>query len=467
MTSNDFDLVVIGGGPAGYAAAFTAVASDLNVALIERDRIGGTCLHRGCIPAKELLETAAVHRTVTQAGEFGINTNEPVVDFSAAQARKQAVVDRLFKGITHLVASKDINVFEGTGKLAGDRNVEVTFNDGNKQLLTGHFVVVAAGSQPKTLPGFDIDGDTVLASDELLELKSLPNSAAIIGGGATGCEFASMLSDLGTQVTILEATEGLVPGTDIDIAKSLERSFKKRGIDVVTGVSADRHSPHQEGTVVHLTDETELDVEKVIVCVGRRPYTDHLGLADTAIRLDDDGFVVVDELCRTNCEGVYAIGDVISTPQLAHVGFAEAMVAVRDILGENPKPTNYSRVAWAIYCHPEIAYAGMTEEQATHAGYDVVTTQHRFAGNARALIHNETEGIVKLVAERRSDGTAGQLLGVHLIGPRATEQLSQGYLAINWEIEIDEIAEFIQPHPTLSELFGEAVLEMAGRTLHG
>tara|TARA_Y100001970_G_scaffold190687_1_gene231929 strand:+ start:10276 stop:11679 length:1404 start_codon:yes stop_codon:yes gene_type:complete len=467
MTSKDFDLVVIGGGPSGYAAAFAAVAADLKVALIERDRIGGTCLHRGCIPAKELLETAAVHRTVAHAGEFGINTPEPVIDFSVAQERKRAVVERLFTGITHLVGSKDITVLEGTGRLADDHAVEISLNDESRKVVTGESIVIAAGSMPRTLPGFDVDGQTILTSEELLELNSLPASVAIIGGGAIGCEFASMLSDLGTQVTVVEATETLAPGTDADIAKSLQRSFKKRGIDVVTCASANSHSPHQDGTVVHLNNGTELDVEKVVVCVGRRPFTDHLGVSDTSIEVDEDGFVVVDELCRTNLQHVYAIGDVIGTPQLAHVGFAEAMLVVRDIVGQNPRLINYSRVPWAIYCHPEIAYAGLTEQQAMDLGYDVVTSQHRFAGNARALIHNTTEGIVKLVAQRRPDGQAGQLLGVHLIGPHATEQLSQGYLAVNWEIEVDEIAEFIQPHPTLSELFGEAALELAGRTLHG
>ena len=312
-----------------------------------------------------------------------------------------------------------------------------------------------------------MDGHTVLTSEELLELDSLPASVAIIGGGAIGCEFASMLSDLGTRVTIIETTETLAPGTDADIAKSLQRSFKKRGIEVMTGASASSHRPHQKGTVVHLTNGTELDVEKVVVCVGRRPFTDHLGISDTSIEVDEDGFVVVDEFCRTNLQHIYAIGDVIRTPQLAHVGFAEAMLMVRHVLGQNPRPINYSRVPWAIYCHPEVAYAGLTEQQALDIGYDVVTSQHRFAGNARALIHNTTEGIVKLVAQRRPDGQAGQLLGVHLIGPHATEQLSQGYLAVNWEIDVEEIAEFIQPHPTLSELFGEAALELAGRTLHG
>jgi dihydrolipoamide dehydrogenase len=232
-------------------------------------------------------------------------------------------------------------------------------------------------------------------------------------------------------------------------------------------VTANGHTPQSEGTILKLNDGAELAVQKVIVCVGRRPYTDHLQLAQTSVEVDEEGFVQVDEFCRTSLDGVYAVGDLIATPQLAHVGFAEAMLVVSDIIGEPRDPINYSKVPWSIYCHPEIAYAGLSEEQAKAAGYEISVAQHRFVGNARALIHNETEGMVKLVAERHTNGKAGKLLGVHLIGPWATEQLGQGYLAVNRDIEINEIAEFIQPHPTLSELFGEAALELAGRTLHG
>jgi len=466
MSSNQFDLVVVGGGPAGYAAALAASSSGLNVGLVERDLLGGTCLHRGCIPAKELLETATVHRTVMGAAEFGVVTSTPTIDFSATQNRKRAVVDRLFNGVNQLLQNKQVTVFSGTGRLETGRTVAVQHNDGTEQTLTSESVILAAGSVPRTIPGFEIDGEMVLTSDEVLELQALPGRAAIIGGGAIGCEFASMLADLGTEITILESMNQLIPGADNDIAKALKRSFNKRGITSITGSSVTGHSPHPNGTMVHLADGTDVDVEMVIVCVGRRPYADHLGLEGTPIVVDENGFVVVDELCRTAEEHVYAVGDLIATPQLAHVAFAEAMLAVRSIAGENPPPIDYLKVPWAIYCHPEVAFAGMTEEQAQLAGHDVAVAKHRFAGNPRAMIVNETDGIVKVIAERRPDGSSGQLLGVHLIGPWATEQLSQGYLAVNWEATIDEIAEFIQPHPTLSELFGEAVLDLAGRALH-
>ena len=466
MTSNHFDLVVVGGGPAGYAAALSASSSGLSVGLVERDVLGGTCLHRGCIPAKELLETANVHRTVSHAGEFGVLTSPPTLDFAASQSRKDAVIARLFGGVNKLLENKEVTVFSGTGQLVPSRTVRVQHSDGSEQTLTGDSVLLAAGSVPLTIPGFEIDGEIILTSTEVLELEALPTSAAIIGGGAIGCEFASMLSDFGTEITILESMSQLIPGADSDVAAALQRSFKKRGITTMTDVVVKSHSPHAKGTTVHLDNATNIDVEMVIVCVGRRPFPDHLGLEGTSIGVDERGFVEVDDLCRTAEERVYAVGDLIATPQLAHIGFAEAMLAVRDMLGENPTPIDYAKVPWAIYCHPEVAFAGMTEEQALDAGHDVVVAQHRFAGNARAMIVNETEGLVKVVAERRPDGSSGQLLGVHLVGPWATEQLSQGYLAVNWEATIDEIAEFIQPHPTLSELFGEAVLDLAGRALH-
>ena len=468
MSDNHFDLVIIGGGPAGYAAGLYAGAADLAVALIERDKIGGTCLHRGCIPAKELLETAAVHRTVSNAGEFGVLTSAPGLDFSVTQARKQRIVDGLAAGVEGLLKRRKVTTFAGTGSLGAGRQVTVTAADGSSQVITGERVLLAAGSVPRSIPGFDIDGRIVLTSDEVLELPAVPGSAAVIGGGAIGCEFASMMSDLGAAVTILEYAPQIVPGVDPDIGKLLARSFAKRGIDVLTGVRVNGHTPSAGGgTTVHLEGADDIDVEVVIVSVGRRPYGDHLGLEDTGVERDDRGFVVVDELCRTGEPGVYALGDLIDTPQLAHVGFAEAIMVVKDILDEDAVPIDYANVPWAIYCHPEVAFAGLNEEQAREAGHDVVVSKHRFNSNSRAMILNETDGMVKIIAARGPDGRAGRILGVHMMGPWVTEQLGQGYLAVNWEATVDEVANFIQPHPTLSELFGETVLDLTGRALHG
>ncbi|MDG2111949.1 MAG: dihydrolipoyl dehydrogenase [Actinomycetota bacterium] len=468
MSENHFDLVVIGGGPAGYAAALYAGGADLSVAVVERDKIGGTCLHRGCIPAKELLETAAVHRTVSEAGEFGVLASAPGLDFSVTQARKQRIIDGLAAGVEGLLKRRKVVTFAGTGRLGAGRTVTVTADDGSQQVITGERVLLAAGSVPRTIPGFEIDGRVVLTSDEVLQLPAVPASAAVIGGGAIGCEFASMMSDLGSSVTILEYAPQIVPGVDADIGKLLARSFSERDIDVVTGVRVDGHTPQPGGgTTVHVEGGEDIDVDVVIVSVGRRPYGDHLGLEGTGVESDDRGFVIVDEYCRTGEPGVYALGDLVDTPQLAHVGFAEAIMVVKDILDEDPVPIDYAKVPWAIYCHPEVAFAGLTEEQAREAGHDVVVSKHRYTGNSRAMIVNQTDGMVKIIAARGADGRAGQILGVHMMGPWVTEQLGQGYLAVNWEATVDEVATFIQPHPTLSELFGETVLDLTGRALHG
>ncbi|WP_428119219.1 dihydrolipoyl dehydrogenase [Candidatus Poriferisodalis sp.] len=474
-----FDLVVVGGGPAGYAAALYAGAAGLRAALVERDRLGGTCLHRGCIPAKELLETAAVWRTVASAAEFGVNVEPPDLDFGVSQTRKQRIVDGLEAGVRGLLKRRKVAVFEGTGRLEPDRTVVVEANGpdgGDTDTLRADHVLLAAGSVPITLPGFDRDPTLVMTSDEVLALDEVPGRVAVIGGGAIGCEFASMLSDLGAEVTVLEYAPQIVPGVDADISKALGRAFSKRGITVRTGCRVTGHTPTDGGgTTVNYTDaksadeapDAQIEVDAVVVSVGRRPFADHLGLDGTEVAVDDRGFVVADELCRTSMPGVYAVGDLINTPQLAHVGFAEAIVAVKDILGEDPAPVDYRNVPWAIYCHPEVAFAGLSEAAATDAGFDVVTSKHRYTGNSRAMIVNDTEGLVKVVAERNADGTAGRILGVHMMGPWVTEQLGQGYLAVNWEATVSEVAELIQPHPTLSELFGETMLSLTGRGLHG
>ena len=472
-----YDLVVIGGGPAGYGAALYAGAAGMKVALVERDRLGGTCLHRGCIPAKELLETAAVWRTVGQAAEFGVNTEPPELDFSVSQGRKQRIVDGLEAGVSGLLRRRKVTVYEGTGRLGADRSVLVRNGESETQTLHGDHVLLAAGSVPITLPGFDRDGTLVMTSDEVLALDEIPSRVAVIGGGAIGCEFASMLADLGAEVTVLEYAPQIIPGVDGDISKALNRAFAKRGITVRTGCQVTGHSPLDGGgTTVRYTTvasarsdaaTAELEVDAVVVSVGRRPYPDHLGLDDTGVTLDERGFVVADEMCRTTMAGVYAVGDLINTPQLAHVGFAEAIVAVKDILGEDPAPVDYPNVPWAIYCHPEVAFTGLSEAAAREAGYDVMSSKHRYSGNSRAMIVNDTEGLVKIVAERDADGSAGRVLGVHMMGPWVTEQLGQGYLAVNWEATVSEVAALVQPHPTLSELFGETMMALTGRGLHG
>ena len=463
--ATEFDLVVIGGGPGGYGAALYATSAGLNVALVEMADIGGTCLNRGCIPAKAFLETAAVQRHVAHAAEFGIESSAPVVNFVTAQARKQKIVDGIVKSLTGFMKSKKITILDGIGTLGADRTVTVTGPEG-VMTIRGSSVVLAAGSVPRTIPGFEPSG-AVMTSDEVLMLDYVPNRVAVIGGGAIGCEFASTFADLGSQVTILEGLPKILPGLDSDVANVVVRSFKKKGIDIRTGVKVLGHTPTASGgTTVHFGEGENLEVDVVVVSVGRRPFADKLGLAGTAVKISDRGFIDVDEYCRTGEPGVYAIGDIINTPQLAHVGYAEAILVTKDILGEHPNPVAYDRVPWAIYCHPEVAFSGPSEEAAREAGFDVVVAKHQFRANSRAQILGELDGLVKIIAKKQADGTAGQILGVHMVGPWVTEQLSGGYLAVNWEATAAEVAEFIQPHPSLSELFGETVLSLTGRSLN-
>jgi dihydrolipoamide dehydrogenase len=462
-----FDVIIIGGGPGGYGAALYGTSAGLNVALVEKDKVGGTCLHRGCIPAKELLETAHVYRTVSHASDFGVQTQPPTLDFGTTMARKRSVVDGLFNGLSGLLKHKKVTVLAGNGTLNADRSVTVTGGDGTTEVLHGDAVILASGSVPRTIPGFEVDGRVVLTSDEVFELETLPRKVAVIGGGAIGCEFASMMSDLGSEVTILEALPQILPGVDKDVVNVVRRSFKGRNIDVRTGVRVQGHTPGSTGTTIALEGQDPLNVDAVVVSVGRRPLSDSLGLDGTGVVVDERGFVQVDEWCRTNVEGVWAVGDLIATPGLAHIGYAEAILVIKQLLGDDTVPVDYANVPWCVYCHPEVAFVGLSEQAAIDAGYDVVVSKHRWGGNGRALIIGDTEGVVKVIAEKQPDGTGGRVLGVHMAGPWVTEQLGQGYLAVNWQATVDEIAHFIQPHPSLSESFGEVVLALTGRTLNG
>ncbi len=462
-------MVIIGGGPGGYATALYGAAAGLNIALVERDKVGGTCLHRGCVPAKEFLETAAVHRTVSEAAQFGITSGETVVDFGVSQDRKNKVVDQLFRGLAGLLKGRNVTVLSGSGTLLPGRRVQVVDGPDAGTELTGRHVVLAAGSVPRTLPGLEVDGRLVLTSDEFLELRHLPPAVAVVGGGAIGCEFASLLADLGSRVVVLEALDTILAGCDRDVVAVVNRSFKKRGIDVRTGVQVQGHQPLPDGggTAVAFGDGEHVEVDAVVVSVGRRARTEGLLAEGTGVVVNEQGFVVANRLQQTHAPGVWAVGDLVAgTPQLAHVGFAEAIAVIQGILGEAVTPVDYSRVPWAIYCRPEVAFAGLTEAQAREQGLDVVVAKDPFGGNSRARIIGDTEGLVKVIAERTADGSAGRIVGVHMVGPWATELLGAGYLAVNWEATPAEVAQYLQPHPSLSETFGETVLALTGRGLH-
>jgi dihydrolipoamide dehydrogenase len=457
-----FDVVVLGGGPGGYAAALYGAAAGLRIAMIEEARVGGTCLHRGCIPAKELLQTAEVLRTVRTAKEFGVDAGQPTLDLPASQARKQRVVDQLTKGLEGLLKGRMVTVVPGTGSIVDAAAHHVRVSDGSE--LIGDALILATGSLPRELPNIPFDGKQVLSSDHLLMLDEVPARTAIIGGGAIGCEFASYLADVGSEVTLLEALPAILPGVDKQAADQVVRAFKKRGIKVVTGVAVEGVDREPALAVRYRAGDSSeaLEVDAVVVSVGRRPRSEGVGLEGSGVEVDDRGWVVVDEYQQTSVPGVYAVGDLVKGPALAHVGFAEAIVSIKRILGEDVVPVDHDKVPWGIYCHPEVAFSGLTEAAATERGYDVVTSVHRFVGNSRAIIMGEPDGLVKIVAERD-----GPVLGVHIVGPWATELLAEGYLAVNWEATADDLGALIHPHPTLSELFGESALALTGRSLHG
>ncbi len=463
-----FDVVIIGGGPGGYAAALYGASGGLNIALVERDKVGGTCLHRGCVPAKEFLETAHVARTIEHSGEFGFAAGSAKVDFAVSQRRKNEVVDQLFKGLSGLLKGRKVTVLSGSGRLEADGTVTVSDGADAGTVLRGRYVVLAAGSVPRTIPGFEVDGSTVVTSDEFLNLSALPSRAVVIGGGAIGLEFASVLVDLGTSVTVLEGLPQILTGCDSDVTAVVQRALKKRGVQFVVDAKVTGHSPKKKGgTVVHVEGHDDVETDLVVVSVGRRPRTEGLLADGTGVTVNDRGFVVADGLMRTSNPTVFAVGDVVAgTPQLAHVAFAEAIIVIKTILGETALPVDYDRVPWAIYSSPEVAFCGLTEATAKERGYDVVVKKDPFGGNSRARIIGETDGVVKVIAEKRTDGTAGQLLGVHMAGPWVTEQLGAGYFAVNWEATAEEAAALIQPHPSLSETFGETLIALAGRGLH-
>jgi dihydrolipoamide dehydrogenase len=457
--SDAFDLVVLGGGPGGYAAALYGASAGMNIAMVEEQRVGGTCLHHGCIPAKELLQTAEVIRTVRGAADFGVRTSEPSLELATSHTRKQGVIDKLTSGLETLLKHRKVTVVPGTGTLAPDaRTVQVS---GGTE-VRGASVMIATGSAPRSLPipGLEFDGTRVMSSDHVLELPEVPRRVAVIGGGAIGCEFASFLVDTGAEVTLLEVLPNILPGVDQQVAQTVARAFAKRGINVLAGVQVRGF----DGTAITFegkNGEERLEVDVVVVSVGRRPRTENVGLDAAGIKVDERGFVAVDDHMRTNVDGVYAVGDVVATPQLAHVAFAEAIVAIKTMLGEPALPVEYDKVPWGIYCHPEVSFCGLTEDQAKERGYDVVKSVHKWAGNGRALILGETEGMVKIVAERD-----GPILGVHIAGPWATELLAEAYLSVNWEATAADIGLLIHAHPTLSELFGESALALTGRSLH-
>lgn len=456
-----YDIVIIGGGPGGYASALYAHNFGLRVALIEKDRVGGTCLLRGCIPAKAWIESGGVYATVAGAGEFGVLTSEPEFAWPKALERKQKVVEGIVKGLIGTLKSRDVEIIDGHGRIVGEGRVEVVAPDGGTSILEGRAIIVATGSAPATIPGYEIDGSRIVTSDDALDWDEQPSSVAIIGGGVIGCEFASFLGEVGTKVHLFEMEDQLVPGMEPEAAKILQRAFRKRSIDVHLGVRVGPASVGDTSVTIPFGDDS-VDVDVVLMAVGRAPVTGDVGLDSVGITTDR-GFISVDAATMaTTAPGVYAVGDIVAgTPQLAHVGFAEGIAAVTHIATGEQAAVDYNAIPMVVYTHPEIGWVGRTEAVAVAEGMDVRAVEHGMRGNGRAIIQGTVDGTVKVVSQ-----VDGPIVGATVVGHGAGEMVHELMYAVGWEALPSEAAAFIHAHPTISEAVGETLLAAAGRPLH-
>jgi len=451
-----YDVVVLGGGSGGYACALRAAQLGLSVVLVEKGELGGTCLHRGCIPTKALLHAAEVADSSRESEQFGVRSTFEGIDMLAVNEYKDGVVARLYKGLQGLVKSRKITFVQGIGRLAGPTTVEV---DGTR--YEGRHVVLATGSTPRSLPGLEIDGQLVLSSDHALRLESVPASVVVLGGGVIGCEFASVWRSFGADVTVVEALPHLVPLEDEQSSKALERAFRKRGIDFRLGVRFAGVERGEKGVTVSLEDGTTIDADLLLVAVGRGPVSQELGYEQVGVQMDR-GFVTVDEQCRTNIPTISAVGDLVPTLQLAHVGFGEGIMVAERLAGLDPAPIDYDGVPRVTYSDPEVASVGITEASAreTYGADQVETLTYDLAGNGKSQIL-KTAGFVKLV--RQKDGP---VVGVHMVGARVGELIGEAQLIYGWEAHPDDVAQLVHAHPTQTEAVGEAHMALAGKPLH-
>jgi dihydrolipoamide dehydrogenase len=452
--SSPADLVILGGGSGGYAAALRAAELGMSVVLIERDKVGGTCLHRGCIPTKALLHAGEVADLAREGEQFGVKTSLAGIDMDGVNSYKDGVVSRLYKGLQGLIKSKKITYVEGEGRLASPTSVEV-----NGQTYEGRHILLATGSYARSLPGLEIDGTRVITSDHALNLDRVPASAIILGGGVIGCEFASAWKSFGVDVTIVEALPHLVPLEDEASSKLLERAFRRRkiGFELGSRFSGVQHT--ENGVKVSLENGKEFEAELLLVAVGRGPVSQGLGYEEAGVAMDR-GYVLADEYCRTNVETISAVGDLIPTLQLAHVGFGEGILVAERLAGLPVVPIDYAGVPRITYSDPEVASVGLTEAEAKQKYGEVQTLNYDLGGNGRSQIL-KTQGAVKLV--RAKDGP---VVGVHMVGSRVGELIAEAQLIYNWEALPDEVATLIHPHPTQSEALGEAHMALAGKPLH-
>jgi dihydrolipoamide dehydrogenase len=453
-SGNKFDLVILGGGSGGYACALRAAELGMSVALVEKDKVGGTCLHRGCIPTKALLHAGEVADSARDSESFGVKATFDGIDMAAVNAYKDGVVGKLYKGLQGLIKSRKITFVDGEGRLAGPTSVQV----GDTTYEADH-VVLATGSVPKSLPGLDLDGERVISSDHALLLDRVPSSVVVLGGGVIGVEFASAWRSFGADVTIVEALPHLVPAEEESSSKLLERSFRRRGINFELGARFAGVETSNGGVQVSLEGGKTIDAELLLVAVGRGPVSEGLGYDEAGVEMER-GFVKVDAYCQTSVPSISAIGDLIPTLQLAHVGFGEGILVAERLADLNPAPIDYDGVPRVTYSDPEVASVGLTSAVARERGYDVVEMNYDLGGNGKSQIL-KTPGAVKLVAQKD-----GPVLGVHMVGSRMGELTAEAQLIYNWEALPAEVAQLIHAHPTQSEAVGEAHLALAGKPLH-
>jgi dihydrolipoamide dehydrogenase len=468
------DLVVLGGGTGGYVAAIRAAQLGMNVVVVERDKLGGTCLHRGCIPSKALLRSAEVFSTAKEAELYGVIHGAPSFELSRAMERKQQIVDQLHKGVAFLMKKNKIRVVEGIGRVMGPSifspqagSVMVEYENGETEIISPRFTLVATGSKPRSLPGLEIDGEKVISSDHALQLETMPKSAIVVGAGAIGMEWTSLFSDLGVSVTLLEYLPRVLPLEDDDVSAEVARILKKRKVNVVTGAKVLPDTLVKDDDGVTISAEVNGNMETfhadlMLVAVGRAPVIDNIGLEATEIVIER-GAIVVDENYRTKEENIFAIGDVIGGVQLAHVAAHEGIHAVEVMAGLSPHPIDYSLIAKCTYCRPEVASVGLTEKQAADKGHQVKVGKFSFKAIGKALVFGEADGFVKIVADKDTE----DVLGVHMVGPHVTDFISEAGLALVLNATPWEVGHTIHPHPTLSEAIGEAALAVDGRAIHG
>ena len=455
MATETADIVILGAGSGGYACALRAAELGMQVVLVERDRVGGTCLHRGCIPTKALLHAAEVADSARESESVGVRASLDGIDMDGVNSYKDKVVGRLWKGLEGLLKSRKVTIVEGEGRLASANGVQV----GDTVYEASKALVLASGSLPKSLPGLDVDGERIITSEHALRLDRVPSSVIVLGGGVIGVEFASVWKSFGADVTIVEALPHLLPTEEESSSKLLERAFRRRGINFKVGVRFSEAKSTDDGVQVSLENGETLEADLLLVAVGRGPASEGLGYGEAGVEMDR-GFVLVDEYCRTNLPNVYALGDLRPGLQLAHVSFAEGIMIAEQVAGLNPVPVDYINVPRVTYSDPEVASVGLTAEQAKERGIETTEFTYDLAGNGRAQIL-QTGGAVKVIAAKD-----GPVLGIHMVGQRVGDLIAEAQLITNWEALPAEVAQLIHPHPTLSEALGEAHLALAGKPLH-